>query len=171
MNGLAIDTLVQRLERLERQHGRLKSVCAALLLAIAGILLTAQATPRPRTIEADRFYVKDASGKVRAALGVGVVLGEGTDSVGLRLFGRDGTTRIQMFLRGNDDAPFIQLRDREEKVSTQMDLAPDDTPGFNLRGPRRGLGATTSEITFSFKKELPYIQLTNKAEKVIWQAP
>lgn len=172
MDQAGIENLTCRLERLECQHRLLKSAAGSLLVIVAVILLASQATSKPRMIEAEGFYVKDEQGKIRAILGVGDVVAEGREAVGLRLLGRDGTTRLQLLLRGGDDAPFVQLRDREEKVSAQMDMSPDGTPGLGLWGPRSGLGAPRAEITISFKKGgVPYMTLTSKEDKVLWKAP
>lgn len=172
MNELSVNDLKEHLERLERQHRRLKRFGGAVLIFFVGVALTAQAIPRTRTVEAERFVVIDSAGSIRAMLGTGVVLAEGRDSVGLRLFGHDGKTRMQILLRSNDDAPFIQLRDREEKVSAQLELSAEDTPGFNLRSARRGLRTPTAEMTVSFNDNgSPYIKLTDKSDKVLWKAP
>lgn len=172
MNELTVGELKQRLERVERQYTRLKLAGGALLMVIIGAVVTGQTVAKIRTVEAEQLIVKDSRGNTRAALGVGVILAEGPDSVGLRLFGQDGTTRLQLLLRAGDDAPFVQLRDREEKNSAQIDLSRDDVPGFGLWGPRRGLGAPRSEINFSFKQDgVPFITLTDKNDKVIWRAP
>lgn len=172
MNDTALGGLTRRLERVERQHLLLRRASASVMVIVAGALLASQATSRPTALEAERFYIKDEQGKVRGVLGVGVILAEGKDAVGLRLFGRDGTTRVQVLLRGNDDAPFVQIRDREEKVSAQMDISADGTPGLALWGPRSGLGTPRAEISMSFKDPgVPYMTLRSKDDKVLWKAP
>ena len=165
-----VDEYSERQQRVLRVRKWL--VRCGLMFLIVGFalqLIGNNLTPsRPTALEAERFYIKDEQGKVRAVLGVGVVLAEGKDAVGFRLLGRDGTTRVQVLLRGSDDAPFVQLRDREEKVSAQMDMSADGTPGLALWGPRSGLGAPKAEISMSFKDPgLPYVTLKSKDDKVL----
>ena len=172
MNGPAIPDFSERLERLERQNRRLRWVGGCVLVAMSTALWASQATSRTTILEAERVTIKDKHGRVRAMLGLGVVLAEGEDSVGVRLLGSDGKTRAQMLLRGADDAPFVQLRDREEKVSAQLDIASDGTPGLGLWGPRAGFGAPRAEIRMSFKDaNTPAIALRAKDDTVLWKAP
>ena len=56
--------VVERLEKLERQNRRLKQVGAVALILAAAVLLMGQA-PATRTVEANEFVLKDASGNVR----------------------------------------------------------------------------------------------------------
>lgn len=164
-------SLIGRLERVERQLRLLRRAAVSVLVVVAVALLASEATSKPTVVEAEQFYIRDGQGRVRAVLGVGVALADGKDAVGLRLLGRDGTTRVQVLLRGSDDAPFIQLRDREEKVSAQMDMSPDGTPGLGLWGPRSGLGAPRAEISMSFKDGTPYMSVKSKDDKLLWKAP
>jgi hypothetical protein len=61
--------LIERLERLERSHRRLKAWAACLLVVAATVAVMGQARPGPQTIEAQEFLVKDPAGTVRARLG------------------------------------------------------------------------------------------------------
>jgi len=172
VDDAVIDNLATRLKQLEHQNRLLRRLGGCLVVALSVALWVSQATSRSTSVEAERFTIKDEHGKVRAVLGVGTVLAEGKDAVGLRLLGRDGTTRVQVLLRGNDDAPFVQLRDREEKVSAQMDMGADGTPGFALWGPRTGLGVPRAEISMSFRDPAsPFVRLLSKDDKVLWKAP
>jgi hypothetical protein len=58
------------MERLERENRQLKRVGAALLLVLAAGLLASAARPQSRTVEAERFILKDGGGRTRAVLGV-----------------------------------------------------------------------------------------------------
>jgi len=62
-----IEALKQQLERLERSHHRLKSLCLVVLVAGASLLLMGQARP-PRVIEGEKLILRDSHGNVRAVL-------------------------------------------------------------------------------------------------------
>lgn len=61
-------TLVLRLEMLEKQNRRLRNWGKAVLLVVAGLLLMGQAGPNTNTIEAQEFILRDANNKQRARL-------------------------------------------------------------------------------------------------------
>jgi len=70
MNELTMDKLVQRLDRLERENRRLKCIGALVVVGIAAVMLMGQtkSSKVAKVIEAEKFVVRDKSGKVRAAL-------------------------------------------------------------------------------------------------------
>jgi hypothetical protein len=68
MDEPTLDSLTRRLERLERDNRRLRRMGAGLLIGLSALLLTAQALPPARIVEAQHFVVKDAAGKKRAEL-------------------------------------------------------------------------------------------------------
>jgi hypothetical protein len=70
-------TLEQRLERLERQNRWTRVTAAVALSALALVVLSGQGAERPRTIEAEKFVVRDGDGKVVGEL----------SSIGLRVAG------------------------------------------------------------------------------------
>jgi hypothetical protein len=61
--------LENRLRKLERQNRRLRLIVYSGLVAVAGGVLMAQTRPA-RTIEAERFVVRDGAGNVRAEFGL-----------------------------------------------------------------------------------------------------
>lgn len=62
-----IRSIVDRLEKLERQNRRLRRIGGLIILSVAGVFLMAQARPS-RTLEANEFILRDSHGKERAAL-------------------------------------------------------------------------------------------------------
>jgi hypothetical protein len=58
-------SIIQRLEALERQNRRIKGVGAAVIAIAASLLLMGQARP-PRRIEANQFVLVDSNGKARS---------------------------------------------------------------------------------------------------------
>lgn len=62
-----VHTILVRLEKLERQNRRLKRGAVAVLIAISALLLMGQGR-LSRTIEANKFVLKDADGRARAEM-------------------------------------------------------------------------------------------------------
>jgi hypothetical protein len=100
-----LDSMHQRLLRLEKQNRRFKQLGVAILLVIpALLLLTCQSTnvatpsqaPTKKTVEAIEFILKDGNGNVRARLR----MGEGNSPAGavpqLDLLDEKGTLRVQL---------------------------------------------------------------------------
>src|SRR5215469_10513399 len=100
-----LDSMHQRLLRLEKQNRRFKQLGAGILLVIAALLLlTCQSTnvttpsqaPTKKTVEANEFILKDGNGNVRARLR----MGEGNSPAGavpqLDLLDEKGTLRVQL---------------------------------------------------------------------------
>jgi hypothetical protein len=61
--------VLARLEKLEKQSRRLKRAGALALATVGALVLMGQA-PQPRTLEAERFVIRDQQGRVRAELGL-----------------------------------------------------------------------------------------------------
>ena len=71
MNEPTMETLAQRLDRVERENRRLKQAGVVALAVIAAVVLMGQATGSEvaKVIQAEKFVVRDAAGTVRATLG------------------------------------------------------------------------------------------------------
>jgi len=63
--------IVDRVEKLEKQDRRIRCVAFVALVLVSTILLMGQARPT-RVVEANAFLLKDATGKLRGALRVGL---------------------------------------------------------------------------------------------------
>jgi len=70
MSEPTIETLARRLDRVERENRHMKQAGVVALAVIAAVVLMGQATPSKvaKVIEAEKFVVRDKSGKVRAEL-------------------------------------------------------------------------------------------------------
>src|SRR5215831_3067790 len=100
MSELTIETLLPRLERLERENRLLKWLGGALVIAAVAAMLVNAKRPElilspTRIIEAEKFVLKDSSGKVRAVLGegestLGFLSNSGGSQYGLFLYNKDG---------------------------------------------------------------------------------
>ena len=131
MKEPTLDTLTQRLDRLERQNRRLKVASGAVLFGIAAILLMGQGSSP--IVEAERFLVRDpTTGKFRGALsvlqdgsvGLSISAPDGkslslsanaSGNVGLTLYDKQGKLRAEL-VTGVDGAPALALRDQGGKV-------------------------------------------------------
>jgi hypothetical protein len=82
-----LSEILSRLERLERQNRRLKRTVLVFLAAASTIVLMGQAQTS-KTVEAQRFELKDASGKTRA------LLETVEDNAVLALYGPQGGKQI-----------------------------------------------------------------------------
>ncbi len=71
MNRMISDLpdLAQRVEKLEKANRRLK-LAGVLALALVGCLLLLGVASPKRTVEAEKFLLRDANGKIRASLDV-----------------------------------------------------------------------------------------------------
>jgi hypothetical protein len=82
----------ERLDRLERRHRRLTMTLWSILAAVPIALLLGAAASADRTLEAERFVLKDADGHLRAELSVD----RKTQLAGMHLFDRDGNPVVEL---------------------------------------------------------------------------
>ncbi|MBI4636376.1 MAG: hypothetical protein HY727_08500 [Candidatus Rokubacteria bacterium] len=118
--------VMERLERLEHQSRRLKAVGGLLVLSVLAVGLMGQAVPQGRTVEAETFVVRDASGRPRAALALGK-----DDRPGLALADKSGKIRAWLNLE-TDGSPDLRFYDREEKVRAQLAVDAAGAPALSL---------------------------------------
>ena len=73
MNDSMVEAFVERIDRIERENGRLKLAGALVLIGMAAAMLMGQAGPNPRIIkasqiEAERFVLSNRRGNVLGGL-------------------------------------------------------------------------------------------------------
>ncbi|MFQ5804651.1 MAG: hypothetical protein ACE5JQ_17315 [Candidatus Methylomirabilales bacterium] len=119
MNEPTMDTLAQRLDRVERENRRLKRAGVVALAVIVAVVLMGQATwklappGKPgKVVGAEQFIVHDARGGVRAVLGT---LPDGTVKLVLYDRGNPGETRI-ILSAGPEASPALSFSDKAGKV-------------------------------------------------------
>jgi len=134
--------MAQRLEKLERQNRRLIKAGVLALALLFSLVWMGQAPPRkPRPIEADRFILKDPTGKKRAELmmeetGPGLVLydfsgkrigrfGAVSTGAGLSLQSAEGGSRLSLVSQA--EGPYMLIFDSTGKFRTEL--------GASQRGP------------------------------------
>ncbi len=153
----------ERLNRLERENRRLKTVGVLALAVMAAVVLMGQATGSkvPKVIEAEKFVVKDANGAVRAILGEGetVIPSPDEDSprplFGLHIYSVDGKDRAHLAEMGKKGTR-LQLYDSELKGVASVS-AGSRAAFFFLGGYEEGLeelGQRRKELMDEFKRQM-----------------
>ena len=133
----APDSLSVRLDRLERESRRWRRVALGSWVAIAALFLLGQSPPRPagspnpaRTVEAERFVLRDARGHAGATLGW-----EADSTPRLALHDPAGQTRAVLTV-GAGGAPGLTLLDADGVTArAALVVGPDGAPGFALFDP------------------------------------
>lgn len=121
------DTLIRRVDRLERQNQRIKRAGAGVLIGFAALLLMGQGSPTGQVIEAQRFVIRDPmTGKGRAGFSI---LQDG--SVGLSISAVDGRS-LSLSADAGGNMGFM-LYDRNRKARAELFSGPDGTAMFVLR--------------------------------------
>lgn len=109
MNEQVLDTLRQRVDRLERHNRYLRLAGFAMLVAVIAVGVIGRATAYSSIVEAKEFILKDTRGEVRASLGLG-----GSGSPVLRFDDGDGRTRIVFGIVNG--VPQAKFADRSGKI-------------------------------------------------------
>ncbi len=103
-----LEIIEERLEKVERENRQLKRTGLAVLLLAGVALVMGQARPI-RTVEAEKFVLRDWSGKRRATLAV-----QADESVSLTL--ADSTGKVRASLNVGKLGPSLDLADPNGKV-------------------------------------------------------
>lgn len=147
-----LNSLAQRLDRVERENRRMNRACAAILGGIAALVLMGQASQRGRTVEAEQFILKDANGVTRTELHT---LPDGSPT--LRMLDKDGSIRIAIGIASDGSAAF-GLRSREGKGLTALAMKPDGSAGLGFSDShgriRAGLEALATGESSVFLSDL-----------------
>jgi hypothetical protein len=109
MNGPTSQSLSERLDRLERHNHYLKLAGALMVIGLVAGALTGPAVGSSPVVEAEKFILKDRSGRVRAAFGLG-----GDGSPVLAFNDEDGMTRLVLGIL--DGQPQLNFASRGGKV-------------------------------------------------------
>jgi hypothetical protein len=139
-----LQDLTNRVERLERKNQKLKWLGRLLFVGFAGFALIG-ALPSgtvQRTIEAERFTVKDTDGNPRASWGVG---SDGRVTLGFAE--KNGKTRITLSVEP-DGSPVLYFYGKGETSKVLLHVNNNDSPELiflDRRGKKR-MGLTVDEI-------------------------
>jgi hypothetical protein len=124
MDGPELNTLVKRLERIERRQRVTVAawVLSVVTLAVLGVGVQ-RAASQDSVIRAQRFVLVDDSGKTRAILGL-----DNTGSSGLWLKDVSGTDRVQIGYGGESNLPGLWIYDASRKTVARLGV--DDNGGL-----------------------------------------
>jgi hypothetical protein len=125
-----METLVGRLDRVERENRRLKLAGLVMLIGLAAVVLMGQVTPPKVTkvVEAEKFVLLDMNGKVRAELNMWP-----DGSPVLKLYSEDKKPRVALGVLP-DDAPSLELFGKVGKARTLLTVEPTGRPLLALYG-------------------------------------
>lgn len=125
-------TVLRRLEKLERESRWIKRAgLAASLLAMCAFIM-GQARPS-RTLEAERFVLRDAAGRMRADLGM-LPYGIGPS---LSLYDADGRSRVELSA--------LKTADTNQSALTFLDEKGKMRASFGIVADRPGLALSDAE--------------------------
>lgn len=143
MNEPTIETLAQRLERLERENRWWRYGGLGSFLVLAATIMMGQVIPTARVVEAEKFMLKDWKGNIRAVLGPEMThsppiasAGAGIGTYGLHLYDSDGKYRAGIAETGPYSTPqkswVLELRDRNTPTSAYLGVS-DGLARLDLR--------------------------------------
>jgi len=194
MNEPTMETLVRRLDRVERENRRLKRAGVVALAVMGTVMLVAMGWSPPEVtavVEGNRFVLKDTLGKVRAELGPTELLFDG--GIGLSFYNSNGEMQgklfadndeVELLLPGKDGGLYLSPEDAE-KGGVNIMLFKGSLRGNIKNLAFGGLRPTDGGVALVLLTErgkaigqlalvsdgTPRLTLSDKAGKVIWSAP
>jgi hypothetical protein len=126
MTQLNDPAILTRLERLERQQRRWRALAIAGVLGLSAVALMGQ-KHAGRTVEAERFVLRDAAGRARAEL---VIVDEKEHSVALRFKDPDGMPRLTVGTENG--AAVLAVNEQGGKLRAGLVVLPHGAPGLSL---------------------------------------
>ncbi len=124
MDEQATNSVVQRLEHVERENRRLKRLGSFLIFGVAAVVLMGE-TKGARVVEAEKFVLRDLVGKARAALST---MPDG--SVGLAILSADGKS-LSLSAEG-DGTMGLTMYDKSKKLRAEIFTLADGSAGLAL---------------------------------------
>lgn len=181
-----IELLTGRLDRLEKENRKLKRIVMVLCVAGGALLVMGQTRSVPKVVEAEKFVLKDPTGKEAAYLGM--------SNTGPELKVHDVSAPGAGFMSIQANAMRINSIEGEKKTTMLMGPAgiyfrteegkEVQKVGFHASGPtielsdKQGfqttIGSTdlvTTKSGEARKTSAASIVIFNKAGAVIWRAP
>ena len=155
----ALDLTIARVERLERAQRLWRRVAAGAVLGLAAVALMGQ-KPAPRIVEAERFILRDAAGRVRAELGV-----DSEASVALRF--RDADSMPRLSIGTENGASVVVLNEQGGKVRAGLVTLSHGAPALTLYDPN---GKTRAELALA-RDGAPALTITDRDGFLAWKTP
>jgi len=176
--------IMSRLERVEKENRRMKQVALGVLVIAGSVILMGQARPnKNKTIEAERFIVRDERGIVRAEFGLDEFYERGGASLVLGApdlaEGYDSHNEPFVLTLHGGDYAWLNLRsaDSEEYLNARLAADPDTGPKLSLSDRdnyETDIGNTDLVTTRTGEKHhtsAASIVMFEKDKKVLWSAP
>jgi|SRR6266850_6228495 len=126
-------TLMRRIERLERQNRAVRAAGTLAVLAGAAALCIGMSAPR-RTLETDLLIIKDATGNTR------MILGMSDDGPAITMLDSNGKLRANIGV--TEKGPEFDFLDQSETPRLQMFIDEKQVPRLNL------LDSRGTQVTF-----------------------
>jgi len=154
--------VLERLDGLEQQNRRLKRGGMIAAICVGMPILLALGVPRGRSVEAERFVVRDSRGKQRAVLGL-----ETDGTVGLWLQNKDEQMRValDLFPEGSSD---LGLHDKEGNVRAWLKVLQDGSAQLSMN---QGNGKPRFLITTGADGDSHLTIYNADMSKALWSAP
>ncbi len=126
-------TLIQRINRLERQNRAVRAAGTLAVLVGAAALCIGMSAPR-RTLETDLLIIKDATGNTR------MILGMSDDGPAITMLDSNGKLRANIGV--TEKGPEFDFLDQSETPRLQMFIDDKQVPRLNL------LDSRGTQVTF-----------------------
>jgi hypothetical protein len=165
MDQPVVDTIVRRLERLQRAHRRWQ-VIGWTAMALLGLIVLLGAMARQELdlaneVRTRALVVVDKEGKPRMDLRVAV-----DDSMHLALMDREGLNRISLSVLSHQGS-HVMLMDQDGRARVGLSVLADGRPGLSLYD-----GAAKPQLRLGvFPDGTPGLALYDKAGKGLWSTP
>jgi hypothetical protein len=154
------DVLIgQRVERLERAQRRWQRVAVGAVLGLVAVAVMGQ-KPAPRVVEAERFILRDAAGRIRAELGV-----DTEQSVALRF--RDADNLPRLSIGTENGASVLVLNEQGGKVRAGLVTLPQGSPALTLYDTN---GKNRAELALT-RDGAPALTITDRDGFLAWKTP
>jgi hypothetical protein len=151
--------IAQRVERLERAQRRWQRVAAGAVLGLIAVAVMGQ-KPAPRIVEAERFILRDAAGRIRAELAV-----DTEQSVALRF--RDADNMPRLSIGTENGASVVVLNEQGGKVRAGLVTLPQGSPALTLYDTN---GKNRAELALT-RDGAPALTITDRDGFLAWKTP
>jgi hypothetical protein len=151
---IELQSIVTGLERVEEENRRLKQGVVVLLVFAGAALLMGQGRPN-RTVEAEKFLLKDTNGRVRARLDM-----EDTDRPTLALLDTRGLRLVSL---AGGETPSMTLFKNGCGQQVQLGSFSSDLFGVALYGKERRTPFHWLQAAIGVFRDSPGIELYNDA--------
>ena len=152
-------TLARRVERLERAQRRWRRLATLSVLGMVALALMGQ-KPAPRIVEAERFVLRDAAGRVRAELVV-----DGEQSVALRFKDADSMPRLSVGTENG--AAVVVLNEQGGRVRAGLVTLPHGAPALTFYDSN---GKNRAELALT-REGAPALTITDRDGFLAWKTP